>query len=375
MPETEKFTQEIRLASNGENFINWVLGGFYTNEDSTRVSEAALEDTAGAPAPNFLDAFGLPFAILDSPSTYEEWALFGNVTVNLTDRFDISGGIRYSEIDQTNDQTISGILFEPFTGFFPASSNEEVITYLANARYKFTDHSTAYFRFATGYRPGGPNFVVLPTTPPSFEADTLNSYELGYRIESPDRAYSAEAAVFYIDWSDIQIFDLTNPLGGFANANGGAEIYGVELAATAKPIEGLSLGGSLAYQDASLNEDEPQLLATAGDSLPNVPEVSAAFNVDYEFPVERFSPTVGASVRYVSDRESTFSLSPQPFEMSAYAIVDLRAGITLGDIDAQFFVHNLGDERAQISAVGVSGNPAVTIAQPRTIGIRTSFNF
>jgi iron complex outermembrane recepter protein len=373
-PRTEKFTQEIRLASNGENRIDWILGAFYTEENSTRGSVAVLEDLAGAPAPNYVAMFDAPLAILDAPSTYEEKAIFGDLTFHVTDRLDLTAGVRQSSIDQSYNLTISGIVFEPFTGYFPASSSEEVTTYLANVLYRFSDHSTLYFRYATGYRPGGPNFVVLPTTPSTFEADTLASYEIGYRIESSDRAYSLDAAVFHIDWSDIQVFDLTNPIGGMLNAEGAA-IDGVEIAATARPTEGLRLAGSVAYQDASLTDGNANLYAADGDGLPNVPEFTAALDADYEFSSTGLRPTIGASVRYVADRNATFSLAPVRHELPAYTAIDLRAGLTLGAVDAQFFVHNAGDERGELSAITAAGRPAAAILQPRTVGLtlRTEF--
>lgn len=373
-PRTEKFTQEIRLASSGEHRIDWILGAFYTDEDSTRKSETLIEDVSGAPVPNFIPAFGIPLAIIDAPSTYEELAFFGDLTFHFTDRFDVTAGLRHSTIDQTYDQTLSGLLFEPFTGFFPASSDEDVTTYLANARYSITDHSTLYFRYATGYRPGGPNFVVLPDTPSSFKSDSLHSYEAGYRIESGDRAYSLDTAVYHIDWSDIQVFDLTNPLGGMRNS-GSAKIDGVEIAATARPIDDLRLSGSFAYQDATLSGADPNLYAAKGDSLPNVPEITAALDADYEFSSSVLRPTFGASLRYVSDRDATFSLAPLRHDLPAYTSIDLRAGLTFGAVDLQMFVYNVSDERGELSGLTAQGQPSVAMMRPRTYGLslRTQF--
>src|SRR3546814_13649351 len=70
-----------------------------------------------------------------------------------------------------------------FAGSRPlTTSSETVTTYLANARYKFSSRATAYVRFATGYRPGGPNFVSpVVASPATFEADSLQSYEIGFK--------------------------------------------------------------------------------------------------------------------------------------------------------------------------------------------------
>ena len=108
-----------------------------------------------------------------------------------------------------------------------------MVTYLANARYRFSPRAVAYVRVATGYRPGGPNVVAInPATgeqfaPSTFEADTLTSYEAGFKAETADRRLALDLAAYLIDWNDMHV-SVTN--GGFSaigNASGGATIKAV----------------------------------------------------------------------------------------------------------------------------------------------------
>jgi iron complex outermembrane receptor protein len=372
---TDKFTQEVRLASSGNGMIEWLAGGFYTHERSGNRQHLVAFDPAGAVFPTNLLTVSLP-------STYEEIAGFGNVTVHLSQAFDVTGGLRYARNDQSYAQNGSGLLI----GSAPTvKASENVVTWLANARYRFSPHATAYLRFATGYRPGGPNFVVRdPVTgallaPTSFQSDTLESFEAGFRGETADRSLGIDLAAYHIDWDDMQVVTAAGALQVIANANR-AKIDGAELTLTARPSQGFTVTGAFAYQDARLAEDSPLLGGVRGDPLPNVPKFTAALSADYRGR-NGVQPTVGATLRFVSDRVASFDASgllPQ-YDLGQYVSVDLRAGATFGRVQAQLFVRNLFDDRGQLSAStflsGAGGPTQVTILQPRTIGISATTRF
>ena len=110
-------------------------------------------------------------------------ALFGNATFRLTDRFWISGGLRWAHNDQTFRQVSSGAIVPPADR--PGESSEDVWTFSVSPQYHFTDDTMLYARVATGYRPGGPN-VVVPGLPATVDADTLINYELGLKTRLAD---------------------------------------------------------------------------------------------------------------------------------------------------------------------------------------------
>ena len=110
----------------------------------------------------------------------------------------MTGGLRYARNNQRFKQDASGLLV---TSGPLRTSHEDVVTYLANARYRFSPHVTTYARFATGYRPGGPNFLGLdpatgaPAAPATYKSDTLYSYEAGVRAETTDRRFGITSPV------------------------------------------------------------------------------------------------------------------------------------------------------------------------------------
>lgn len=370
---TDKFTQEVRLASYQTKPLEWLIGGFYTQENSENHQRFVEFDLAGEPST-------IDLATASSPSRYEEYAAFGNLTWHFTDKFDVSGGIRYAENRQKFEQIASGLLLSSFP---TRRSDEHVVTYLANARYRFSDHATGYLRYATGYRPGGPNFVAndpitgLPIAPETFEADRLKSYEAGIKTETEDGRFGIDVAGYHIDWSNIQISVLRGGFSVFGNAPGGASIRGAELTLTARPTSGFTVSGAFAYQDAKLSEADPDLGAAKGERLPKVPRFTAAVSADYELSIGSVQPTIGATLRYVGDRTAGFDNSPAipQYYLPDYTAVDLRTGFVLHRVNVQFYARNIFDERGQLSAFTTVGPPRVAILQPLSLGVTVSTTF
>lgn len=376
--DTDKFTQEVRLASTGSRPVEWLIGGFYTREDSENRQQLLLLDAARQPAIN--DLFNYR-----TPSKYQEYAAFGNLTYYFTDKFDVTTGVRYARNEQEYTQDASGLLI----GAVPKRTDEEnVYTYLANARYRFTPNATAYARFATGYRPGGPNAVSIdpitgqPNAPESFKADTSKSYELGFKAQLPGGALAADVAVYYIDWNDLQ--QLTTTASGvsyYANANAGAEIKGAELTLSARLVGALTASAAFAYQDASMSDAEPILGASKGERLPNVPRFTAAVSADYVFQDYALQPSVGLTFRSISDRMASFDANTTvaQYQFDSYETLDARAGFLIGVTEIQLYVRNISDEHGQLvipSGVSSAAGPIeVSTLQPRTFGVTATLRF
>lgn len=371
----DKFTQEVRLASKSNQRLEWLLGAFYTHERSDLAQNYLPFDLLGVLQPNTLITY-------DAPSIYKEYAAFGDMTWHLTDAVDITGGVRYARNDQDKSQIGTGLLGLSHPD---VHSNDHVFTYLANARYHFNDHATGYLRYATGYRPGGPNlYTINPATgqlngTPTFQADRLKSYEAGFKGESADRRYGIDLAAYYIDWSNIQVTVVSGGFSTIENAPGGAKIHGLELALNARPVDPLILSGSFAYQRSRLSQADANLGAFAGETLPNVPRFTAATNADYKLPfaTDTLRPTLGMTARYEDQRWASWDKNvgfPQ-YHLPGYVMFDLRSGITVDEVSLQLFVRNLADRHSQLSAYTWKGSPQVAIAQPRTVGIHVIYGF
>jgi iron complex outermembrane receptor protein len=397
---TDKFTQEFRLVSPESEKLEWMLGAFYTDEDSLIHQEAL----AVTPATNDVVADIPQYADIGINSTYEEIALFGNATWHVTDRFDLSLGARWSENDQDASQFVTVRLPEFLIGppgvieqnFDNLKSSESPVTWSFSPRYEFSDTTSAYLRVATGFRPGGPN--VLPPNsgaPATYDSDELTNYEVGLRTGNESGGFTLDVAAFFLDWEDIQLFQVVNDFG--VNANGGtAESKGIEFTATARASDGLSFSLTGAYIDAELTEDTdpdgagptPDLVGGFdGDPLPFVPEWALGLSGDYEWSVFGDSTAyVGAMVSYTGERTASFAdrvdltdpTSPLR-ELDSYTTVDLRGGVQRDKWSLELYVKNLGDEDGitAFESPGTLPNGAAGLAviRPRTYGLALGLRF
>ena len=171
--DVERFTQEIRLTSNSNKNLEWIVGVYYTDEEADNDQPIVI----GGPL-SFLGGD------ISAPSSYEELALFGSFTYYLNEDFDITLGARYSQ----NDVAVEVDSLSPLVGSFPSQSTDEnVDTYLTTLRYRPSESTSLYARIASGYRPNGANAVpVDPTTgtplgPTTFDPDEMWSYEVGLK--------------------------------------------------------------------------------------------------------------------------------------------------------------------------------------------------
>jgi outer membrane receptor protein involved in Fe transport len=380
---TDKFTQELRLVSAQDQAFEWLIGAYYTEEDSGIDPQAIFAVNAGTETP----VTGIP-VLADGQllSTYEEMALFANATWHVTDRFDLSFGARISENDQKASQVLSGILVGGTTVFDDVNSSESPFTYSFSPRVELTDNTSMYARVATGYRPGGPNVLppgAPPGTPGSYDSDELTSYELGLRTQSESGAFSLDAALFYLDWEDIQLLAVVNNVG--LNANGGtATSKGLEFTATARHPSGIRFALNGAYTNAYLTQDtHPVVGGLDGDPLSWVPEWSFAFTTDYEWTVFGDATAyIGGKLAFTDDRPADFNnrdVNGNINRADSYTTVDLRAGVDLGEWYVELFGKNLTDERGinDILAPGAYPNGAVGIGviRPSTIGLMVGARF
>ena len=370
----EKFTQELRLASPATKHLEWLVGLFYTDEDASLFQQLFLSPPPGTPP---------PFVTIGLDSEYEEKAAFGTVTYYFTERFDVAAGVRYSENEQTAVQSSN------LTTIGSQDADDSVTTYSLAPRWRVSDDTMLYARVATGYRPGGPNVltaqgstVVLPT----YNSDEATNYELGIKTDLFDGELRLDAAVFFIDWEDIQLLvtDVVDDVPVSGNGNGGtAESQGVEWAATWLPSDHLTIQWTGAYTEAELTSDtDPAVGGLDGDPLPFAPEWSTAIDIDYEWEVFTDATAyVGGGWRFIDELATNFD--PQ-VELPSYDVIDLRAGVDFERFSVELFAKNVTDEYALVSFGGFPITPQMTpgllngaaaVLRPRTIGLVLSTRF
>ena len=369
-----KATQELRLASKPDDRIEWLAGAFWTSESSQQNQLASAQEFDGTPIAG-LD----PLAIAGLPSTYEEYAFFGDLTYKFNTMFDVTGGVRWAHNSQDFEQISAGAILP--TTVTPGSSSESVFTYSFTPRLHFGEDSMAYLRIASGYQPGGPN-VVLPDVPPSVDASKLTNYELGIKSTFDEHRWLVNVAVFDIDWKNIQV-SASNGVASYLANGGKAQSKGLEFETLWMPISGLRLGFNAAYTDSTLSDDVPGIGGVAGDRLPGIPKWSGSVTADYAFPVGHgWSGRVGGGIRYLGSRDSDIASSPYTIPLKSYAAADLNADLSNDRWTIRLFVKNLTDKRVYTNATAIINAADGSISQvravpltPRTIGVGFDLSF
>ncbi len=372
----QKFTQEIRLSSQENDRFEWMIGGYYTNEEGlidqlvTAVEPGTVNPTPGVPV----------LADLAIDSDYEEYAAYANATLHFGERFDLTAGGRFSHNEQNAFQETDGLpgLFVGPPEVFPTiSSDEGVFTWSVAPRFELNDYAAIYARVAKGFRPGGPN--VLPPTAPAgtpftYQSDTILSYEAGLKAQTEDNSLAVDLSAFYLDWKDVQLFTVVNGFGVNTNT-GGARSVGGEATVTLRPVDGLNVVVNGAITDSELTTDTDPILVGGldGDKLPFTPKYSFSISGDYERPLSNnVTGYAGGTFRFQSSQFANFSPNGRS-EFPSYGVLDLRTGLIFENYSIELFARNLTNSRGHTSGGNPNTNlpPGVVTAgvlRPRTIG-------
>ena len=357
--KVKKFTQEVRATIPIGERISWLVGGFYTDEKAPASQEVFAADPAtGRIAGSIL--------FLPVPQTYSEYAGFTDLTVTLSDQFDVQVGARESHIKRT-------ALGQP-----DVSSN--AFTYLATARYRPSRETMIYLRAASGYRAGGANVNPDPTVPKSYAPDKVQNYELGFKGTLLDRLLSYDVSLYYIDWKGLQLNLLAASNNQTYTTNvSRAKSEGVEVSLEARPARDTSIKAWGSYSNAVLTRNTGSAVAfgVKGDRLPYGARWSGRASIDQEFDLATaMRGHVGATLSYTGKRIGTFTSSAARETYSAFTTVDLRAGIKYQDWSLDVFANNVGDKRGVLGGgLGTFPPFAFSYIQPRTVGVSLARNF
>src|SRR5690606_16749784 len=150
--------QELRYAGRLTDWADLLIGGFYTRETyPSTIEHLAVDPATGAIAGTWWQ--------YESNGRFREYAGFGNLTLRASDRFDIQFGARLSRINFRSGPTRSEGVFSTRIAGSPTpvvttpqfQATDTAFTYLITPRFRINPDLMVYARFASGYRPGGPN--------------------------------------------------------------------------------------------------------------------------------------------------------------------------------------------------------------------------
>ena len=384
------FSQELRLASEGEGPLSWLVGVYYFKETHDMNFKLGLPAVSGILAGTTADNF--------VSHEREGGALFGQVSYEFDQNWEVSAGIRASEEDiratRLNQLDIP-LLGALFTNESDKKDTYEDVSPMASLSYNFSDDLTLYATVSQGYKAGG--FEKVPTTfveLSSVESEESLNSEIGLKGTAFDSRLQFSLAAFNIEIDDMQLMAIVEvmniPQVVIDNA-GSSKSRGFEAEFSARVNDNFTLSGNIGYTDTEFDEYvDAAGIDRRGQPFPGVPEYMAGMTADFRMPIEGSDRDIFALLRwrYVDDRFRPVGDQEQPGDpntnLPSYHLVDLHVGVEMGNLRASLYATNLFDEyvilnRHNASFVGSDGSdPALIlnyVGAPRTIGLRLDYNW
>lgn len=383
-------THEVRLNYETDSGITALLGGYLLNgEDRDQFSFAFLPlgdftEITETPAPTGFD-------ILDTDIT----AVFGRVSVPITETLTISAEARYSETEKTIDTDV--VAADGSTSLQSLSNSNSAFTPRVNIDWNVTNDNLLYASVARGVKAGGINTstVNLSEEETFFDEDENTSFEIGSKNVFADGRVTFNAAAYYIDWNDLQIGVLPQN-AGFGTGSivenlGAATSKGLEFDGAFNPTENFSLNFGLSLIDATYDEGTISSRGAficddnvcnsngdvSGNELARVPDVQwnlgAQYNGDFTNDIEYFirGDLAGQSQQFVSE----FNIAT----VESRTLTNLRAGVSKGPLALDFWVTNLFDEEYVGNSFFIVSafqtQYTATLGAGRRAGVELSYDF
>jgi iron complex outermembrane receptor protein len=408
----DQYSQELRIASNGDGPISYVGGLYYFRQVITGrpisiygplAAYWLIGPTTGAnntPVPgNLLDGYGTDGRTRFATDSY---AAFGEVNWKPTDRLTLTGGLRYTyeEKEGSYASTVFGGLATTSTALnnaklsvlrpqsYAASDKDGSLSGRANVAWQFTDAVMAYVSYARGFKSGGINMSGLPLDAQNnpvlstavIRPEKNTTYEVGLKSTLFDRRLVFNLSGYWTEVKDFQatIVDSTQTvaLRGYLSNIPKVTVKGIEADATALIMPGLTLRASGSYSHGEYTDYpagpcplEAQSAATTacsltGQRLSGLPRWAGTLGIDYELPVSEN----GAFILHAdsSARSGYFgdpSLSRFTW-IKGYNVTNALVGYRAKSWEVDVFARNLFDSNYIQNLTVQAGNSGLILGTP-----------
>lgn len=432
------FTQEVRLAGASSR-VQWLVGGFFASNKrdySQSLLVTGFQAAAAAAGAN-IPTQGLRAArdeLFYSDLSYNlrQVGLFGEATWFLSDRVNLTAGLRFYDFKEDREQVFDGIFGNDDNGTALVQNND---TTKANGlaprfilSYRASDQVTLNAQASRGFRLGGindPLNVPLCTAQDlatysgqdSWKDETVWNYEVGAKTRFADGRASINVSAYYMDISNLQVVVTAGSCSSrLVLGAPSARSQGLEFEFSAAPTDRLELSASASFADSELRSSLVSVSGTpiaisgieAGNRLPSVPQFQGTVAATYRWTVGNASTMylsgsashIGSRYTQMDDHASSLGRvtlpafgsttpgapyrqgAPTAFvfdpELPAYQLVNLRVGLMRDNWEFALFGNNLTDERALLALDRERGTRArvgYLTNQPRTLGVSASFTY
>ena len=331
-----QFTQEVRVGSapnapwllSPDVPVRWQTGVFLFTQNYE-------QDAVNTFSPFVLSPL-VPLAVSQhSPqSTLDDvgYGVYGQATATFDGRLDVSAGAR---VDHENKKASLNTFFAPAIAPGRLVTPEESFSNVSpqfSVALRFQPDKMVYGVIARGFKAGGFNAA----SPSGFEAygeEQTWNLEAGVKALLAGGRVAATAAVFRIDWDDLQL-NLPDPFvpAQFYIANvGRASSQGFELELNARVQPGIDVFGMFGFTDANFKAGSVSSgVNVSGNEIPNTPDYTATLGTQFSHAVRADATMYGRAevALYGAFQYDDLNTAGQ----DAYALTNVRAGIQRGNL-------------------------------------------
>lgn len=405
-------THEFRIYTPQDKRVRAIAGVFYddfkleTQDDYWYMATPDLGFAPNAPvstAKNINPDTRPPGVAFfnDITRSEKQWAVFGEVTWDITDRWNAALGWRWYDMDLDfygSSNFANGIFsgsvdkdsgrdYDQTYGHStrPLSINGSVPKLTVNYRAK--NGLLFYGTYSEGFRSGGwnrgggaPSYNPdFPTVPVTYDTDDVTNYELGWKAMLAGGTLQWNGAVYYVEWKDMQTsrFDPINvSILTFIDNAADSEIKGFESDLIWSATDNLTLFGAFSYIDTELVSTNSEVieLAPVGSELALTPKFAGNIRARYTWQLAKAQVYTQGVVQYASDSWSSIVAADRR-KQASYTTADFSVGAKMDNWGVELFVRNLTDERAELFYNVQDDIPRITTNRPRTIGLRFSYDY
>jgi outer membrane receptor protein involved in Fe transport len=387
-------SEEVRVASTSQQPLQW-LAGFFYGDLSSKTVQYSTDAAAG-------DLFGVTTLYHETvPQDFNQKALFGELSYQLTSTLKATAGVRYFNFDNTFSTSEYGF-FGPYGDLTVGGSQSEAKQSGFNPKFNLAwtpnNDLTLYGTASKGFRPGGGNQIVpnsgteegeacganlqalgKTSNPTTYGPDTVWNYELGEKARLMNGRISVNGAVYYEDWDQIQRAVTLNCGYIYTDNAGSAAVYGAELEVSANLGYGVSVNLNGGYTHAEYTQSSLEAGVVKGERLPDVPLFTSSQSVIYHHDLANgYGLVARATNNFIDSRtDVTYYVDKLP----SYDLLSGRIGVTSPKGWTAFvFIDNVTNKHALLSAINsqVLNIPTMTrdsTNQPRTFGVDLSYAF
>lgn len=377
---SKQLTHELRLASEGNEKLDWIVGLYSFSEESQRFAVVDLR----------------PFLFIDQELPdfeSESRAVFGSVTYKLSDAARIVAGLRYSEDEKTESNSYREATnrFGTFVATGSQKGDWDSTDWQLGLELDVGEDHLVFAKVGSGYKAGGfvdaISAILTNVDKADYGPEELLAFEIGHKSEFFDNRLRVNSTAYYYDYENQQLVVFFG--GGNIIENADSEVYGFEVETLLAPVDNALINFSVAYSHSEYDDDsflfdgtQNASIDVAGNRLSGSPELTTTLGIQYTWTLENGATLIPSFSYHWEDKTDLRQFGHAEDTQGQWHETDVR--LTYRSVNDKWFVEGWGknledpdgdDVITQSLLITGAGSRNTRIRSPMTYGIRLGYDF